>query len=1074
MSAKYSFASIRLGFVRFGMGGLVALICVLGMMIGPACAGTPNAPAPKKFTRTLTIREQQSFFEQNEGQVDSAVRYFARAGDYVLFLTERGAVLSLAGADATRRGARRATVSVEFIGADPAARIEGTRRLPGRINYFVGNDPKAWRRDVPIYAGARYDSIYPGIDAIYYDHPEALEFDLRIAAGADPKIVRLALHGARRVRLDNAGDLVMTTAAGRLKLLKPVVHEEFPDGRRESIDGRYVMFGSERDGTRMVGFAIARRDARATVVVDPQFVYSSFFGGSGQDFGGLSGLQEFSVAQNFIDVSDVGFGVATGGVANTAYVAGMAYSTNFPFTKGAFQTKRLGALTRSPNAFVAKFDTTKAGAASLIYATFFGGSGNKLGGGSDGDQASGIAVDGSGDAYVVGTTYSTNLPTTNTQVPGGTTFNGSLGPNPRPTNNGFAIELNPAGNGLIYSTYINGADGAVPSRVAIEPGCASECEAFISGSTTSDSYSPANFPVTASTAYQSTNPDANGNSAAFLLVISGAASGTPATLAYGTFLGGSGNTTGGDVATGIAVDSDGLAYMTGLTYSTNFPVTGDAYQPANLGAALTTTNAFLTILNPAVGGSGGLEYSTYLGGSGNPALASAVAQAAGDIGTDITLDGNGNIWLVGESASTWAYNPPGFPVTPNAFQADNNNVALGFPSGANFFVSEFSNLPSPALEYSTYLGGQGSVLTPSATVMIPLGDYGTGIRVDSSGTPWITGAVTSLGTFPSATAGNGCFATNNPNDFFSNPVLVSLSINPTSSSIDFETFLPGDIADAPLGIDLDPAGDIYLTGLTYSSPLTSTSNPNGFPITTNAYETINRAFLNHKGLFGSTTNAFLTQIDSTSATCILEGSLVITPPKLTFKGAGVGVGQTQSITISNPGPGSLGINVAQMTPPFTVTAGLGESVIPQGGTAAISVNFMPQQAKPAAARMAITTSAPRKINVTVPVSGKGAPGKLAGPRVIKFPATPIGTPAQMTVTYTNAGAGILGATVGQPTGAYTIISGGGATQMSPGAALNVEIQFTPAKKGPNPGKLFIQTTDPNAKVPVALSGIGTP
>jgi len=200
-----------------------------------------------------------------------------------------------------------------------------------------------------------------------------------------------------------------------------------------------------------------------------QILYSSFLGGAAETTGPVN-LEQFAglTGNNPLTVADVGTDVALD-PANNAYVTGIAYSgaASFPLVH-AFQSTQTDAPGQNPVGFIAKFDTSQSGAASLIYSTYNGGSGDTSSTNSgDGDLPFGIAVDGSGEPFIVGQTYSTNFPETSTCGGFGTTKDGGAA-----VNNGFVAKLNAAGSAIVYACYINGTNNATEARVALFPvGC---------------------------------------------------------------------------------------------------------------------------------------------------------------------------------------------------------------------------------------------------------------------------------------------------------------------------------------------------------------------------------------------------------------------------------------------------------------------------------------------------------------------------------------------------------------------------------------------------------------------------
>ncbi len=432
-------------------------------------------------------------------------------------------------------------------------------------------------------------------------------------------------------------------------------------------------------------------------MIDPQLVYSTYLGGSGDNFNYLTQARPYlPIDLNNLKGSDAGFAVAVD-LSGDIYVAGIAYSSNFPVAKHALQASDKGSggrPTQTSNAFIAKLDPTKSGPASPIYSTYLGGDGDSSSRGVDGDFATGIAVDGNGEAYVAGTTYSRNFPHANCGPFGASNNKGASG-----INNGFVTELDPAGNRLVYSCFINGSDGAPASRIAIVPGCVSDCAAYVSGSTTSNG--PNDFVIV--NGAQTTNPDQNSQSVAYLMVIAGGGG----SIQYSTFYGGSGTPDGGEAGSGIAVDSSGRAYLTGLTFSVDLPLQ-NPLQVSNHGAQTGEQTAFVAEFDPSQTGPASLLYSSYLGGSG------------GDNGSGIAVDAAGHIVVDGITSST------DFPVV-YPFQAQHNGAASGAGGLYNAFVSEIdpSQTSESQLIYSTYLGGSGGFSR--------IGDGALDLALDDSG-----------------------------------------------------------------------------------------------------------------------------------------------------------------------------------------------------------------------------------------------------------------------------------------------------------------------------------------------------
>ena len=702
-------------------------IVVFGAVIAALCAGGPGvtARAPKAASHergvstadhavtpdhaaSAQVRERYGnlplSFEANHGQSDSTVKFLSRGSGYSLFLTSTEAVLVLSQSEADEsrtasrvartavraRHRKSAVVRMTLVNANPHAQATGRDELPGKSNYFIGNDPAKWRTNIPTYAKVKYEGVYPGVDLVYYDTQGQLEYDFVVAPGADPRLVTLAFEGAREVHIDARGELVLDVEGSEVRQHKPVVYQEVA-GVRQAVAGRYVM-----KGTRQVGFRVATYDPSRPLIIDPVLVYSTYLGGSGfdlsyriavdgagsayvtgetasTDFPTTAGAAQTTYAGGTWDVfvtkldatgsarlystylggsfSDTGAGIAVD-AAGSAYVTGNTGSTDFPTTAGALQATHAGGF---QDAFVTKLDATGSG---LVYSTYLGGSSADFG-------RRGIAVDGTGSAYVTGETHSIDFPTTAGAV--------------QPTNAGefdaFVTKLDATGSGLVYSTYLGGSSPELPDDIAVD-GAGS---AYVTGFTEST-----DFPTTAGAA-QTTSA---GGREAFVTKLDA----TGSARLYSTYLGGSSD----DDGFAIAVDATGGAYVSGTTTSTDFPTTAGAVQPTNAGEF----DAFVTKLN-ATGS--GLVYSTYLGGTSL------------DYGYGIAVDGAGSAYVTGLTSST------NFPTTSDAIQTTN----AGFNDA---FVTRL-NAAGSGLIYSTYLGGSG-------------GEGGVGIAL-GAGSVYLTGHASS-------------------------------------------------------------------------------------------------------------------------------------------------------------------------------------------------------------------------------------------------------------------------------------------------------------------------------------------
>lgn len=633
-------------------------------------------------------------FEMNHGQTDERVKFLTRTGEYSLFLTVNEAVLAVRG-NAHRRisqgqaptssgirptiwgrsgrsvrpvsflnslhdkssyrddaAAERVTYSVlrmKLRNANPSAAVTGMDELSGKSNYFIGHNPAKWHADVPTYAKVKYEGIYSGIDLVYYGNQSQLEYDFIVAPGADPNRIAFDVRGTKRIRLAADGDLVFKMGNEEIRWHKPAVYQE-RDGAKQVIAAKYAIAGGNR-----VKFEIAKYDATRTLYIDP-LIYSTYLGGS-----------------NF----DSGRAVAVDSSGN-AYVTGKTFSPDFPVTSGAFQTAKSG----DGDVFVSKFNPS---GSALVYSTYLGGSGFQNGGANN---ASGIVVDGSGNVYVAGTTFSTDFPTT----PGA--FQTACGGDNCQFGDGFVTKLNPTGSDLVFSSYLGGSSFNAAHGIAVD----SAGSVYVTGFT-----SATDFPITPG-AFQTTN---GRGGIGFVTKFNP----TGSALIYSTFLGGTGlNGFGGDRGFGIAVDNSGNAYVTGLTDSKDFPTTPGAFQTLCDGGGWGCSyNGFVTKLNST---GTDLIYSTYLGGTDI------------DWGASIAIDSSGNAYVTGTTYSR------DFPITTGSFQAICNGTNDAFFYCRDAFVTKI-NPQGSALVYSDYLGGASY-------------DWGIGISVDSSGHAYVIGYTQSL------------------------------------------------------------------------------------------------------------------------------------------------------------------------------------------------------------------------------------------------------------------------------------------------------------------------------------------
>lgn len=574
-------------------------------------------------------------FEPNRGQAPAEFSFVSRSGQYGLSLSP-ARVEWVSGAS---------RVSAFLEGAQTKGAGQSEDRMGGVVNYVRGSNPAAWLLDIPTYGRVRYQSIYPGIDIVYYGKDGRLEYDFVVAPGARPERIRIRYEGARGVRLDADGNLLLETGAGTLVQHKPVAYQE-TSGRRQLVEARYVVSGDR------VHLQLARYDRSRPLVIDPTLTwatYSSFHSTSSAissvatDAAGniyVTGNQVSPLADTDCMVAelnpsgtalifktllagsgdDAGYAIMLDALGNI-YVTGQTDSNDFPVVGSNPVPAGLGV-----DAFVAKLDHT----GKIVYSTYLGGSLTDVG--------YGLALDISNDLYVTGGTQSTDFPHT------GNAYQAALGGGI----DAFLTVFDPTGK-MIYSTFLGGSGDDVGYGVALDVAY----NEYITGSTKST-----NFPVTRAAA----QPQNAGGIDVFVTKL--APFGAPI---YSTYVGGSGD----DVPVGIAVDSAGLAYVGGDTSSNNFPTSVGAYQTLSQGRG--DIFAFKLQANGDQ-----LGYATYVGGGG------------ADNASGIALDTNGVLYIGGNS------NSPNFPTT-NGFQTTLNGILNGVVAAVS---------PNgTSLQFSSYLGG---------------------------------------------------------------------------------------------------------------------------------------------------------------------------------------------------------------------------------------------------------------------------------------------------------------------------------------------------------------------------------
>lgn len=1003
-------------------------------------------------SRSLIERYKQFplSFEPNLQQTDTPdVKFLARGDGYILFLTGKDAVFSMG-----RATQSTSILRMSLLGANNNPSFSGMDELPGKSNYIIGNRPEKWHTNIPNFRKVSEHNIYPGIDLVYYGTQRQLEYDFVIAPGASPGKIQIAFSGANNPHTDANGDLVLSVAgSGDVRLHKPVAYQQIGDAKK-LVAANYIL-----NGKNNIEFAIGNYDATRPLIVDPILAYSTYLGGSGID------------SANAIAIAP----------DNTAFVAGSTVSSDFPVVHP---------LEGSANgdAFVSKISVD---GSTILYSTYLGG--------KNGDLASGIAVDDSGSAYVVGRTSSPDFPTgpfyINDACGGDGKCGASWNPQGFTVTNGFITKLNPAGSAIVYSGFIGEYDDVFAQTVAVD----SDDNAYVTGIVTPDftptvTITPPNeppppFPITAS-AFQTTIVGNN----AFVMKIGSIGN----AILYSSYLGGSVE----DIGYGIGLDKSANVYVTGLTYSPDLATTAGALQPGYSGAG----DAFVAKINTNASGAASLNYLTYLGGSGL------------DQGNAIAVDSAGNAFVAGATSST------AFGFVPNGFQGAN-------ASEGDAFVAKLNT--TGHLSYFTYLGGSKA-------------DAATGIAVDSTDNVYITGSTVSTD-FPTAGAVfQPAYGGGNADSFVA-------KLDPTGKTLVYSSYLGGTNTEMATGIAVDTNGSAYVTGQTCSedfplaNPLQAVPggncdayvakvsilagfalNPAGlvFPAqslnTTSQSQTVtvtNGASaqtissiaisgVNASDYAETTTcgsglaagaTCTITVTFTPTASGLRKASLTITdnapgsPQVVNLSGntstvtlsssslaygfQQVGVPSApQSVTMTNSGTTALVISSITASGDFSEADDCTKAPLQPGTNCVIQVIYTPSAAVASIGAITITdngSGSPQEILATG--TGVLEPQALLAPASLGFAGQPVGVPSgTQAATLTNAGDAPLTIASIAGTGDFSETSTCGSI-ISPNSSCTINVTFTPTAAGQRTGTLTV--TDNSANVAgstqtVLLSGTG--
>lgn len=1121
-----------------------------------------TAPANPAATQRLIPEVQKSYgklplqFEANQGQTDRRVKFLAHAPGYSVFLTSGQMVLALRPSAVQASSARKSTVpaktadtviQINLVGADPNPAVAGEDLQSGRVNYFIGKDPKKWQTNLPIYRQVRYKNIYPGIDLVYYGNQSRVEHDFIIAPGADPKQIQLDIKGADRLSIAANGDLVLFQGSDEVRLQAPSLYQEF-HGLRVPITGKYTLQNSTR-----VSFTLSPYDKTMPLVIDPVLVYGTFLGGLANDqaigisvdsagsayivgstqstnfpLAALSGVPPSgtNVFVTKLDVSgsslvyadyiggnseDYPIAMVMDG-SNHVFITGYTYSGDYP-TVNPYQANSTGA----PDVFITE---VAADGASLVYSSYLGGSSQ--------DLSSGIALDPTGDILIAGSTYSQDFPVVNafqpTVFPNQNDYYGQYG---------FLAKLTPDGSTLAYSTYFGGSQNIVqscygqpcwPTPQSTISGVAVDGSgnAYVAGVT--NTY---DFPVTDGS-YQTSNTTTYDQQVGFVGKFDSSGN-----LGYSTYFEAVPVNYYYFGMNAIAVDTAGSAYIAGVSYSSGaLPLTTpNLCDPTQSGCSI----GFITKFDPT---GASLAYSTFLAanidaypqsllvdasgdayvvsksGGGDPSqlvnplevfsnqtdiLVQEIDPTAGtqlfstflggygsDLPSGIALDSAGAIYVTGYTNST------DYPVTAAALQ---NTLGGNYDA----FVTKIGTAVAPAVSISPSLvqfsiRPVGSVSQPNTSLLRNMGsaaltvskltttgdfavDNNCGASVPAAGTCTFT--VTFTPTLPGPRFGSIMIE----DDGAGSPHFINLVGNGATAVADL----------APVSLSF-PSLQIKQSSSAQAATLTNNGNAtlmiSTIAISGDYAETDNCPSslgigssctfqVTFTPTAGGARNGNLSITDNAPGsphTVSLSGSGYVTtatvaPSSLTFGNQTLGTtSAAQSITVTNTGANPILVSAVAATGDFAETDNC--TTAPVAVSCTVNVTFSPTLGGSRSGTLTISDNAQGNPHL-IALGGTGLAGVAQlSASSLTFTALTVGTASSaQTITITNSGNGTLTVTNVSATGDFAQTNNC-TSVAADGATCAIQVTFTPTSSGSRTGTLTVTDTAANSPQLIALTGSG--
>jgi hypothetical protein len=952
--------------------------------------------------RNLMTCTDHQFFIENKGQWPQEVKYLCKTNGMNAWITDQGVVYdyyriirdenavvkqdnlidghSPTGLVRERREEENTRIKGHVVrallqGANVHANAIAKGQRDGYYNYFIGNNSATWASFVGLYDMVTMQGVYPGIDIRYYYDGGQLRYDYRVAASADPSQVRFRLEGVDGYQINAEGELLIKTSLGEVRHGKLRAYQQ-TSNREQAVTCR---FESLPDGT--IGIKATSYDKAKPLIIDP-LVYSTFIGGSsagleeGNDIAidnnsnsyiiGTTLATNYPTTTGAYDVShngnwdvfvtrldangsalvystflggsnlDHGNSIALNG--EYAYLTGYTASDDYPTTSGAYDQSR------SPNAYDAFVTKLNASGSALVYSTFLGGSST--------DSGISISYDRNANAIIAGVTSSNDFPTTSNAFD--KSYNGN--------DDVFVTKLNFSGSALINSTYIGGTSYDDVYSLALDV----NGDPCVTGETTSLDY-----PIT-SGAYDQTTDGLYRD--VFVTKLNAGCS----ALVFSTFLGGSSH----DWGYAVAFDANRNVYITGCTYSSDFPTTAGAYSQ--------TYHVYDVFISKLDAAGAVLLYSTFIGGSGT------------DVGQSIVVDASGNAYITGSTTSA------NYPTTSDAYDRTYNGE-----HDTDAFITKLNDGGS-ALSYSTFIGGSSY-------------DYGYSIAFDNSYNVYLTGS-TSSSNYPTTSGAYDQSYNGSNNDVFVTKLLIQptpdITIIPASA--DYGSVNVGSYLDKTFVIRNDGTGDLNVTATTvpdaFATEFSIQSGGGAYTLAPAAtHDMVVRYHPTTAGLKHASVNISSNDPDENPFQIILTGTgvavpnLAVNPTSWNYSSINVGSYSDKTFVLSNTGGADLIVTATTLTgtnaSEFSIQSGGGAFTLAQAATHDIVVRFQPTKAGDLNAVLNISSNDPDENPFQINLAGYGtaAPKLLVNPISLDFGTTT----NSMTFQISNTGGPTLNWTVAE-------------------------------------------------------------